>query len=950
MSNRLIQYGFTAGIVSKTLWSQTVLEKYGWGLSDCKNYLVEFSGALTSRPGLLAGTAVPIDPTKNFKLVPFVFAEEDANTFALLFADSKIYYAQQGAWQLEAAKAVTAVTDGANYTEFACTSHGYSVGDFVEFYGDDVPAALEGQVVVVSAVPNANTFRCTQLFKTADLDGWVDASTSAVSAYRLYSTTSPYGENDLANLYFDQARDIIDITSHDFPPYQLERNENGTWTLAEKDLSIDQAAPTNVAVKNTSAVDTNTGGTFAVTAVSRDGEESLPTYARLTNFVNYTGTAGWLIINWDAAVGADYYNVYRSIVQAKSTITIGSPVGFLTKAYIPECLDNNSMLVNFARTPPQQENPFVNQAILRCRVTAPGSGYAIGDTIAFSDGTGSGTGATANLVVDTTGEVLGVQMLLHGQDYETPHATITTSGGSGATFSFETSEASGNYPAVSATHQQRKLYGNTINDPMDFWGSQIGLFTNYSRSQIIADDDSYNYGISSKVVGELRHLVSTRSGLLAFTNIGIWSVTGTNNAAVTATDVQADPQTSIGASKLPPLVVDSDILYGEVGNKLIRILQYNHYSKQYGGMDVSLLARELLEKWYDITSWSFEARPYKVVWSTRNDGQMLSLTVSQEQEVYAWARHDTNGEIEQNITLPENAREVTYTVTKRYLNGRWLRVLEYFADRTTSTNEDHCGVDCAVPFGAATKPAASLTIVLDDPTADFVTGATATATASSAIFTLADEGKYIKYRNGKALIVTYNSATEVELEIINDFESLRIPYSRVYRALASGVWTLTELQSSYKLPLNFRPATVTVFGDGKVFDDIVPAADGTVTFPEDLSVGYIGLYFECLAVSLPFTADGTIIEDSRKDVVGVGIRYVDSKGIELGTAADDTYPIEQYFHDNLFEATQLRSGHEYVLVSSAWDENTLVYMKASGAVPTQITGIVVDLEVGDDVE
>lgn len=950
MSNRLIQYGFTAGIVSKTLWSQTILQKYGWGLADCKNYIIEYSGMLTSRPGLVAGTICPFAPDVNFRFVPFVFAEEDANTFEIIFIAGKIFFAQQGSWVLEDAKSVTAVVDGTSYTEFACTGHGYSVGDFVEFYGNDVPSYLVGQTVRVSAVPDADTFRVQQIEKTASMDGWADAATAAVSAYRLYTITSPYADDDLAGLYFDQARDIIDITSHDFPPYQLERQNDGTWTLTEKELDVQATTPTGLAIKGASGSNVLIGGTFAVTSVNALGEESLAQYAVLSNFINYEGTAGWVVYQWDPVSDADYYKFYRSPIGIASQLNCATPVGFVSVTYAPEFYDSNQIAPNYTDTPPLQENPFVNSAIKRIRVTAAGSGYASTDTIAITDSTGPGVGATANLIVDSGGEVVAVQILTHGKDYETPVVAVTTVGGTGATFEIETTPSSGNYPLVSTTHQQRKLYANTQNDTLALWGSQIGLFDNFTKSRIVADDDSYEYELSSPILGEIRHMVSTRSGLLVFTNIGVWTVVGSNNSSITATDVQADLQTSTGGSMLRPISIDSDILYGEVNNKVIRLLQYNHYSRQYGGIDISILARDLLSKWYDLNSWSFEARPYKLVWSTRNDGQLLSATISQEQEVYAWARHDTNGEIEQNITIPESDREVTYCITKRYLNGRWIRVMEYFANRERSTNENHCGVDCAVSFGGGVQPAVLLEMTLNDPLAVFETGATGTAVVSGATFTIDHVGSYIIYRDGKALIKNYVSATEVEIEVINDFTALRIPYSMLYKTVAAGKWYLTTKQSSFRLPLNFRPAVVTVFGDGKTFYNIAVDADGTVTFPESLAFGYIGFYYECLAVTLPFTADGTVIEDSRKNVKGVGIRFVDSKNINVGTDPNDLYPLTTYFHENLLEATKLKSGHEYTVVNSDWDENTLIYIQAPGAVPTQVTGIVVDLEVGDDVD
>jgi len=945
MSNRLIQYGFTAGIVSNTLWSQTILQKYGWGLADCKNYLIDFSGMLVSRGGLMFDTVLPFAIDAPFRLIPFVFAEEDANTFQLLFVEEKIYFLQQGRLLLEDPKSVTAIATNASYTEFTSTSHGYAVGDFIEFYGADVPEALVGQTVRVSAVPGANTFRCTPLWLTDNLDDWADAATAAVSAYRVYSLASDYAAADLPSLYFDQSRDVVDISHIDYPTMQLEREADGTWTLTEKLLDISVATPTGLSLTAKSGT-SNGGVIFAVTAVGTTGEESLPTYVRLEDLPAYDTTAGWVTVGWDATAGAVYYNVYRSSIAEEANITMAAQVGFVGRTVATNFHDRN-IIPDFTQAPPTQNNPFSNGTILSVELLTKGSGYARTDTVAFTDGTGSGSGATGNLLVDEAGKVVGIQLINGGKNYETPVATIATSGGSGATFDFELSPETGNYPRTSTTHQQRKVFASSQNEPLTVFGSQIGLYSNFTRSRILADNDSYEYELSFETLGIIKHLVSTRAGLLAFSNLGVWQLAGSQAAPITPSDIDALIMTTIGSSDLRPLKIDSDILYAEVQNRVIRLLQYNHYSQQYGGQDISVLARDLFAGWNDLVSWSFEARPYRVVWATRNDGGILTATISQEQEVFAWSRHDTAGNILANITVPESAREVTYCVVERYLSGRWVYTMEHFADRAKSVNSDHCGVDCAVQFGTGSMPAATLSLTIDDETAEFKTG---TFVASSSVFTAGDVDKYIQYQSGKALITAYVSGTEVDVEIIDPFVELAVPYSTLYRRIPASLWRLVELQDSIQLPLNMRPSTVAAFGDGKTFFDIEVDADGTVTFPEALAFGYVGFSYDCVATTLPFAADGTIIEDSRKNVKGVGLRFVNSKGIEVGTQADDLYPIEHYFHENLTEATRLRSDHEYVPISSDWEESVQIFIKANGAVPTQITGLVVDLEVGDDVD
>ncbi len=945
MSNRLIQYGFTAGIVSETLWSQTILQKYGFGLADCQNYIVDFSGMIISRPGTIADTLLPVLPGEPYRLVPFIFAEEDANTFELVFVANRVFFLQRGAYQIESAKTVSAISSTGAYTQINSTAHGYSVGDYVEFYGSGVPAHLRGQIVRVSHVVGANNFQVQPIGLVSSFGGWDNAVASNVNVHRLYSISTPFASGEIAGLKFSQARDEMEITSAVRRPYGLERQEDGTWTIAPKNFVIEQPTPTNLSVVQISP-NVGWGTIFVVTSVNAKGEESAGSTPLIALNGGIDGSNS-IRIKWNAVPGAVKYNVYRGRKVADISVSAGADVGFVGSTFAANYDDRNET-PDFTVTPPSNQNPFAQSGIDYVELTAAGSGYARTDTVSFTDSTG--TGATGQLVVDgDTGAVVGVIVTAPGRSYTNPSVVISTSGGSGATFNVVLTPATGRNPRVSTLHQQRKVYGASVRDPMIIWGSTIGLFKNFSTSSIVAADESYEYELSSPIVGEIKHLLSTRSGLLAFSNIGIWSIAGTQNTNITPTDAEASIQTAVGASDLQPILIDSDVLYAEPNNKTIRLLQYNHYSRQFGGMDISVLSRDLFARWNDLMSWSFETRPYKIVWAVRNDGQLLTCTISQEQEVFAWARHNTEGSFEQVITIPETAREVTYVSARRWLTGREVITLEHFADRQQSVNEDHCGVDCAIPFGG-TQPNAALTFTpYDIVLAGELEYKVSTVTASSAIFSSADEGKYIKYRDGKGIITDYINPTQVNIAIIYPFTALHIPYSSRLRQLKAGAWWLTELMDDTTLPFNFRPDKVTVFGDGKLFIDVEPT-DGVVEFQESLAHGYIGFGYDCVAVTLPFAADGTIIEDSRKKVVGVGIRYVDSKGIEVGTELDDTYPIIMQFQNNMSEASQLRSGHEHIHVAGDWDENARVVMKANGGLPSQITGLVIDLEVGDDVD
>ena len=70
-------------------------------------------------------------------------------------------------------------------------------------------------------------------------------------------------------------------------------------------------------------------------------------------------------------------------------------------------------------------------SVMDALVTAAGTGYANGDRVTFSGD--SGTGAVGYVVTDSAGRVTDVSMIAGGSGYSDPTASITTSGGSGAT-------------------------------------------------------------------------------------------------------------------------------------------------------------------------------------------------------------------------------------------------------------------------------------------------------------------------------------------------------------------------------------------------------------------------------------------------------------------------------------------------------------------------------------
>lgn len=936
MSNRTLQYAFTAGVLSQRLWSQTILQKYGFGLAEAENWTISNTGGLISRGGLVAGTLADLDENTPFHFVPFVYAYELQNTFGLLFTPNKIRFLQGGNWVLEDAKAITATSSTSTDTVVTCAAHGFAVGDLVEFSGTEVPTALVGQTVEVTAVGGVNSFTVRQINLAQGLN-WTDAAIAAGEVSRVYTLASSYDAN-FSSLYFYQVRDQIRITSLYYPVHTLTRQNDGTWLLEAVDTGIHTSPVTNGGMLAFTGSGTNTYSVaFAITAVDIDGQESLPYYIRCQAIKNYSFSAGAVRIGWTPVADAVFYNVYRSVIRQATTISpAAQEFGYVGTAYGNSFEDDN-IIPDYTKMPPRCINPFSDGAIRQVKLTAPGSGYSFSSTLTLTDP--NGTDAMLVPVISEDGKIGAIMVQSEGIGYTNP--SISLSGGTGATFEIVLREAGMNYPAVSCVHQQRAVYGSTLGDPLAIIGSQTGLLNNMSYSRILAANESYSYDIDSRTLGFIRHFVSTKHGLLAFTDIGVWTVAA-NNGAVSPTDIDVAPETENGCSGLVPLNIDTDYLYSEAGNHLWRLLTYNDYTRAYGGKNISILGSDLIAEPYDLTSWTYAARPFNIVSACRDDGILVNMTLDSEQDVFAMYPYTTYGEIVRIISLRESAKTVVYVVVRRFLNGRWVYSIEYFFDRTISTDETHCGLDCAVPFGF-TYGTGRLSLADDG----------VTFTSSEADFASAAVNDVIRHRGGKAVITSVDSDYTVTTTIIDSFSSLEFKAAATYtggkyRSIPAETWTLSRPVSSLTLPLNFRPELVTVYADGIVHEDLtVNQLTGAVALPAAASIGWAGIPFRAVAKTLPLAIDGALVEASRKNIKGVGVRFINTKGITIGTSLDDLYPIEAIQHDEEVERELLRAGFEKVFVSSDWTVDEPIYIVCDKPTPAEVTGLSVLVNIGD---
>lgn len=252
-----------------------------------------------------------------------------------------------------------------------------------------------------------------------------------------------------------------------------------------------------------------------------------------------------------------------------------------------------------------------------------------------------------------------------------------------------------NYPAVSATHQQRRLLASTALVPDGVWGSRIGFPSNFGVSSPLQDDDAITFRITGS--GPVRWIVPLKQ-LIVLTDKGEWTV-GEPKQPLTPESIPADQEVYVGASDKMPVVVGNAILYLQARASILRELRFDRQVEGWNGKDLTVFSSHLF-KGYTFFRLAYQQTPDSVVWAVRSDGTLLGLTYVPDEDLWGWHRHDTlNGSIEDVCVVPEGDEDAVYVIVKRTFGATVRRFIERLSSRAIlDWDEDVFFVDAGLTY------------------------------------------------------------------------------------------------------------------------------------------------------------------------------------------------------------------------------------------------------------
>lgn len=456
----------------------------------------------------------------------------------------------------------------------------------------------------------------------------------------------------------------------------------------------------------------------------------------------------------------------------------------------------------------------------------------------------------------------------------------------------------GNYPGAVAFFEQRLIYGGSTNSPQTLYLSKSADANNYVVGTEV--DDAITYTVSGD-----NNSIQWLRGTNRFLAIGVFGdvlqATGGIDQVITPTSISIKPSNSYGVASINPIGKGTQVFYVQNNNLILRSFEYDFQSDGYVPLDRNTIADHITKTGINLITFQ-EGRP-NIVWATRNDGVLIGMTTEELEGISGWHRHDTEGsfisasaapregnyhqlwvcvEREGNHYIEFMTDEPVYPQFEDYYTGDKDADLTVYRNLMFEAQKQYIHLDSALSYDGSEYASVTLT-----PAAS--TGTGISFTASGSVFTAAMEGRELWRKSvtgaetGRARIVNYISGTEVECEILEDFDSTT--------TIPIGEWFLTA-ETLVGLD-HLEGMTVSVVADGGQHPQVT-VADGEITLDRQASVVHVGLPYTGWLVTTDIEGGGTNgpAQTKRKSLVAVGIRFLTSLFSKYGT---DYYKLNQIY-------------------------------------------------------
>lgn len=517
---------------------------------------------------------------------------------------------------------------------------------------------------------------------------------------RVYVDT-PYSEDDLFEIQYKQANDVMWLVHPDYPPYKLTRTSATAFSLDaitfangpfkkrndlenDDDVTMTPSVITGTGTLTSSAsyfTSNHVGALFSVTQprVLTDVEVEKITEEEF-NADNDVGITDWLPV--DGSFTFTTHGLWTGEVSLERSIDGGTTSEVYHKwtseadfnvSYTGEELEDG--IYYRIRVLSLSGNP--------ANVTAgPGGGCEFRGKLVINSSTQTGI---CRVTTYTSATVVSVTVL---KDFASTDGDVRWAEGSW-------SDDAG-YPATVTFFEDRVVYGGSSDQPQTVWASATDDYENFASG--VNPDDAFYVTISSDQRNAIQWISSLESLIIGTTG-GEWRLrSSAYDEPLTPTNISCKQQTTYGSKSIQALPVNDVILFVDYVGRKVREVTFTGDKDKYIARDLTALAEHVTDG--GITTIAYQKSPDPILWCVTGDGVLLSMTYEREQDVIAWSRHPmrSGDTVESVAVIPGSTEDEVWMICQRSIGGSDVRYVEQMQPRYVADQEDQWFVDCAAEY------------------------------------------------------------------------------------------------------------------------------------------------------------------------------------------------------------------------------------------------------------
>lgn len=491
------------------------------------------------------------------------------------------------------------------------------------------------------------------------------------------------------------------------------------------------------------------------------------------------------------------------------------------------------------------------------------------------------------------------------------------------------------YPSTIALYEERQIYANTIGSPQTIWLSETDVWHSFLAG--VESSDSFERTIASNQVNIIQWM-SSQTSLMLGTTGGGWKIFASGvDEALTPDNLNAKQQSGHGSAHIQAMLMNNSTIFVQRQGSIVRKLQYSFDLDVWLAPNLTILSEHITGE--GLTQIAMQKIPYSILWGTREDGELIGLTMEESQEVLGWHHHDYGGNVESVAVRPSLAEDEIWIAIKRVIDSNTVRYIEQIQPTDWGTEQSSCFfVDSGLSFDGGD----AVTLLGVSKASICVITATAHGLLDGSQIRIIDVVGMTELNDNVYSVGAIVDVNSFQLRDASDSLNIDSTGFTAYTSGGEALW----VENAFGTLDHLEGETISALGDGGYYGQETVAL-GIVVLDDYYNRVHIGLPYTAKVkpMTLSMASEPGALFGVNQRITEVLLRLHETLDCEVGAdfTTMDAYAFREW-DDPLEAATPVYTGDKILSFPGSYERQGNICIQSAKPLPLTVLGVKADFE------